>query len=921
MTQELFYTSAPRGLRPGSRGFCTVMSTSGMAKNLADRLEAFSGYRHVFAPNDPQALLNPVVFSHLRITVGGKPFHVLSRVSAAGSDYTQRSNKFAHHVVLEPKELVPAGPAALLAAVGFMESAWEGEPRVIDSARQLPTVDAPAAVCDNWRSATGDAGWAGVLAETATKASSQIAAVIFQPGMDTLALVAEALGLLPVPLRWQVTFSTYFTKLPPDVECQWRFVLAGSPEAKAVERSRQALVINLCTPLGRAPDGPWVEAARTGTPPETRIAVPAKPIVEARQAPLAEPVDEMRPIDTGVQSHNLEWQLEQHGGSLPPAMPRVLRSRVQNRNRTALVVAGIIAGIGFVATGVLIVVALVLAYRMPAGTGPSIDSDPNSSATVADNTLRAGKLTAPDAIEQVPTGIATLFDFTDARSNPKASEFSATINWGDGKTDKVTSEHSPAGQIVANKAGGFDVVGEHVYAKQNGTPFSVSVTSHNSTISASTDEFSVKEWLRAGKLTAPDAIEQVPTGIATLFDFTDARSNPKASEFSATINWGDGKTDRVTSEHSPAGQIVANKAGGFDVVGEHVYVKQNGTPFSVSVTSHNSTISASTDEFSVKQSSRFKLPSYFDYSAEKPPQTTGGRLRKKICTLGGAPARDYQISLIGKDFVLGDHWFFSLKTIDRSEQKQVVQINVENPNLGVVRGAPFPVAQFEIANDELWFEWQRALVPETRDRAAQLNNCILGVNAQMVPLRSPVQVSPLLVAFDGKPNYVAITIEHRPRAHAMLYLELTDQARAEAQRLGYEVTRSKAKVSYDLSSSQQHMPKFTLTLDPKALSVTLYCNWPLLDKNGSSVQPEALKDTLDTEMTKLKIKLDAAKDSDTTEINTRITEVNAKLHAIRQALQMVRIPIPFSVVAEIDEQATSRLVLAEAKIPLTRPAQ
>jgi hypothetical protein len=784
-----------------------------MAKNLVDRLEAFSGYRHVFAPNDPQAPLNPVVFSHLRITVGGKPFHVLSRVSAAGSDYTQRSNKFAHHVVLEPKELVPAGPAALLAAVGFMESAWEGEPRVIDSARQLPTVDAPPAVCDNWRSATGDAGWAGVLAETATKVSSQIAAVIFQPGMDTLALVAEALGLLPVPLRWQVTFSTYFTKLPPDVECQWRFVLAGSPEAKAVERSRQALVINLCTPPGRAPDGPWVEAARTGTPPETRIAVPAKPIVEARQAPLAEPVDEMRPIDTGVQSHNLEWQLEQHGGSLPPAMPRVLRSRVQNRNRTALVVAGIIAGIGFVATGVLIVVALVLAYRMRAGTGLSIDSDPTSSATVADNTLRAGKLTAPDAIEQVPTGVATLFHFTDARSNPKASEFSATINWGDGKTDKVTSEHSPAGRIVANKAGGFDVVGEHVYAKQNGTPFSVSVTSHNSTISASTDEFSVK------------------------------------------------------------------------------------------------------------QSSRFKLPSYFDYSAEKPPQTTGGRLRKKICTLGGAPARDYQISLIGKDFVLGDHWIFSLKTFDRSEQKQVIQINVENPNLGVVRGAPFPVAQIEIANDELWFEWQRALVPETRDRAAQLNNCILGVNAQMVPLRSPVQVSPLLVAFDGKPNYVAITIEHRPRAHAMLYLELTDQARAEAQRLGYEVTRSKAKVSYDLSSSQQHMPKFTLTLDPKALSVTLYCNWPLLDKNGSSVQPEALKDTLNTEMTKLKIKLDAAKDSDTPEINTRITEVNAKLHAIRQALQMVRIPIPFSVVAEIDEQATSKLVLAEAMIPVTRPAQ
>src|SRR3954463_12353575 len=105
MTQEICYTSAPRGLRPGSRGFCTVLSSAGMAKNLADRLEALSGYRHVFAANDPQAHLNPVVHSHLRINVGGAAYHILSRICAAGLDYTQRSNKFAHHVVLDLKEL------------------------------------------------------------------------------------------------------------------------------------------------------------------------------------------------------------------------------------------------------------------------------------------------------------------------------------------------------------------------------------------------------------------------------------------------------------------------------------------------------------------------------------------------------------------------------------------------------------------------------------------------------------------------------------------------------------------------------------------------------------------------------------------------------------------------------------------------
>ena len=60
MTQELIYTSAPRGLKPGSHGFCTVAVTQGMPPNLAERLEALSGYRHVYPPQDPQAELNPI---------------------------------------------------------------------------------------------------------------------------------------------------------------------------------------------------------------------------------------------------------------------------------------------------------------------------------------------------------------------------------------------------------------------------------------------------------------------------------------------------------------------------------------------------------------------------------------------------------------------------------------------------------------------------------------------------------------------------------------------------------------------------------------------------------------------------------------------------------------------------------------------
>jgi hypothetical protein len=357
MTQELFYTSAPRGLKPGSRGFCTVMSTSGMAKNLADRLEALSGYRHVFPPNDPQTHLNPVVFSHLRITVGGKPLHVLSRISAAGLDYTQRSNKFAHHIVLDANERIAAGPAAVLAVPGFMESSWQGDPRIVPLGRKVAQASAEPGICQHWQQVTGDAGWGGVLAGAASGDGSRVAAIIFQPGTDTLALVAEALSLLPPPVRWRVTFSTYYTKLPPEVECQWRFVLAGSPEAKALERSPNVLAINLCIPLGRAPDGSLVGAARTGVVPKPAVTEieTLEPSPGKVSAPYAQPIH-------GIPAPQMLSALEEDafGASLPgqgTLLPLPPRLRKQNARRpfwvpviATTVLIGIVVGVGVFAS-------------------------------------------------------------------------------------------------------------------------------------------------------------------------------------------------------------------------------------------------------------------------------------------------------------------------------------------------------------------------------------------------------------------------------------------------------------------------------------------------------------------------------------------------------------------------------------------
>ena len=282
MSQEILYTSAPRGLKRGSRGFCTVVSTDGMAGNLADRLESLSGYRHAFPLHDSRSKFNPVNYSHLIVTVAGQRYHVLSRVADAGEDYSGRSNKIAHHVALKPAELVESGPAAVLTSPGFCETDWDGEPRILPAGRRPAATPNEAGPCQTWQRLTGDAGWAGVLAESAVESCGRPMSVIFPAGTRTLPLVLEAMNLLPPEQRWTVSFSTYFTKLPAGVDCRWRFLLDDTPEAAAIRRNPHAPLIDLSDDLGTAPDSDYVEWARSGR----KHSIPA---VQAMLADEAQP--------------------------------------------------------------------------------------------------------------------------------------------------------------------------------------------------------------------------------------------------------------------------------------------------------------------------------------------------------------------------------------------------------------------------------------------------------------------------------------------------------------------------------------------------------------------------------------------------------------------------------------------------------
>jgi hypothetical protein len=283
------------------------MATHGMSPILVEKLEALSAYRPLFAPSHPRASDNPPAYGHVRVRLAGKAPHVLSRVCAAGLDYSGRSNVFAHHLVLDACECPAGGPAWLLQQ-GLLARSWNGQVQELAAERTAPKGDRPPSVCRAWHQHTGDAGWAAVLADSFLGNPGRVAYLVYEPGKaDLLELFAEAIALLPASQRWAVTFSTYYTGLSQEVSCQWRAVVHGSPQIREARRLPGALVLDLTTKMPAAPEASLTSLARTGVAarpaaveprPEVLLRSPAprSPILEPRE-PATPAVDVLAEMD------------------------------------------------------------------------------------------------------------------------------------------------------------------------------------------------------------------------------------------------------------------------------------------------------------------------------------------------------------------------------------------------------------------------------------------------------------------------------------------------------------------------------------------------------------------------------------------------------------------------------------------------
>ena len=280
MAQELIYTSARRGLRPGTRGYCTVAFTQGMRPECIRVLESLSAYKNPSSGPRVNSGEPPISYSHYRYQLGGRSASILSRIGPAAADHTNRDNKIAHHVVLSPHERPAAGPGWLCAQPAFFTTSWSGEPQRIQMPKPVPDGVPGPGPATAWAQAAGDAGWAASLAYAFLARPSTTTYLIANPDTDTLALTAEAMNLLPNERRWQVTFNTYFTLLPAGTNCLWRWCLPAAACLREAPNNAQALLIDLTQPLPAPKENPLTDCARQGNPlppPRRRSAAASDP--------------------------------------------------------------------------------------------------------------------------------------------------------------------------------------------------------------------------------------------------------------------------------------------------------------------------------------------------------------------------------------------------------------------------------------------------------------------------------------------------------------------------------------------------------------------------------------------------------------------------------------------------------------------
>lgn len=406
MSMELIHTSVPAGLRPNSRGFCTVAMTRGLPPNLVDRLEALSGYRFWFDAVGPATAGNLPSHQHVLIRQGGRDWHVVSRIAPAPADYSGRSNKIAHHIIVDPADQPAAGPAWLLGVPALFADRWTDEPRLLERPPVIPQSDMPSTPCSTWARACGDARWAGELLRHWRDRARTTVFVVVPQGINPLELAREALSLLPPAERWQATFNTWFgsSDVPADVVCQVRFIPAVPDAVRLARTAANCTIIDL-TAATAAPTTIFAEAAAAGRMLEPPAHTPV--VSSPRRVETTAP-DKSAPSRTPPADEPTTFALDTTPLPSQPVQPRVsqhARERVVAApSATSRLLVPVAVGVAALAAGL----AAGWLLRSPPSSVVTAAPPAAPAETAASERLQAQVTALEESLAQSRTQIATL---------------------------------------------------------------------------------------------------------------------------------------------------------------------------------------------------------------------------------------------------------------------------------------------------------------------------------------------------------------------------------------------------------------------------------------------------------------------------------------------------------------------------------
>jgi hypothetical protein len=154
-----------------------------------------------------------------------------------------------------------------------------------------------------------------------------------------------------------------------------------------------------------------------------------------------------------------------------------------------------------------------------------------------------------------PQVVAT---FTDPGVIEAPAGYQATINWGDGTTaDSGSISYNNAAQV-------FTVTDQHLYAEDGIFPITVTLGHDRATNVTVSGKASVLDLaVQATGAASFTSVEYRQSAVQALAAFSDPGGAEPLSDYSATVNWGDGT--------SSSGQIISNGSNNFEVLGAHIY--------------------------------------------------------------------------------------------------------------------------------------------------------------------------------------------------------------------------------------------------------------------------------------------------------------------------------------------------------------